>query len=260
MFVATFAHSRRYDAACCTSVSSPHERRTLTVLYGHSRAEWPVAPHVLDARYGHEPLCWRCPDCAHIVRVFVFWRAESARSVRFGSALSANHRWCGLVMIRLRVRSVSSRSGLARTSALLRCLKVSGASVLTRRSGRCKSTARRSRRYPPQPAHQGWYPWPSCTPPPWPPAQGPGVAGAVCAAQRCIGMHGAASRRGHGRRYGTVCDVPQACRARRGMLQPPSTIHCPACSPRPPKRWMDARRQEGESTDVFAGERSSRCR
>ena len=34
----------------------------------HSRAEWPVSPHVLHTRYGHEPLCWRCPGCAHIVQ------------------------------------------------------------------------------------------------------------------------------------------------------------------------------------------------
>ncbi len=34
----------------------------------HSRAEWPVSPHVLHTRYGHVPLCWRCPDCAHNVQ------------------------------------------------------------------------------------------------------------------------------------------------------------------------------------------------
>jgi hypothetical protein len=34
----------------------------------HSRAEWPVSPHVLHTRYGHVPLFWRCPDCAHNVQ------------------------------------------------------------------------------------------------------------------------------------------------------------------------------------------------
>ncbi len=48
-------------------------------------------------------------------------RAESACSVRFGSAASATRRWCGLVTIRRRVRFVPSRSGLARTSASSRC-------------------------------------------------------------------------------------------------------------------------------------------
>ena len=37
----------------------------------------------------------------------------------------------------------------------------------------------------------------------------------------------------HGRRHGTVCDVPQACRTRRGMLQPPSTLRHLQFSPRP---------------------------
>jgi hypothetical protein len=36
----------------------------------HSRAEWPVSPHVLHTRYGHVPLFWRCPDCAHSVQYF----------------------------------------------------------------------------------------------------------------------------------------------------------------------------------------------
>ena len=31
------------------------------------RAEWPVAPHVLHPRYGHEPICLAIVDCAHSV-------------------------------------------------------------------------------------------------------------------------------------------------------------------------------------------------
>ena len=61
----------------------------LTVLDGHSRAEWPVSPHVLHTRCGHVPLFWRCPDCAHSIQKFgqFFWfvRCESDPHV------SANH-------------------------------------------------------------------------------------------------------------------------------------------------------------------------
>ena len=31
------------------------------------RAEWPVSPHVLHPRYGHEPICLAIVDCAHSV-------------------------------------------------------------------------------------------------------------------------------------------------------------------------------------------------
>jgi hypothetical protein len=36
----------------------------------HSRAEWPVSPHVLPVhtRYGHEPILWPCPDCVRNVQ------------------------------------------------------------------------------------------------------------------------------------------------------------------------------------------------
>ena len=36
----------------------------------HSRAEWPVSPHVLPVhtRYGHEPIFWPCPDCVRNVQ------------------------------------------------------------------------------------------------------------------------------------------------------------------------------------------------
>ena len=47
----------------------------------------------------------------------------------------------------------------------------------------------------------------------------------------------------HGRRHGTVCDVPQACRTRRGMLQPPSTLRHLQFSPRPRHAGCDAPRR-----------------
>ena len=56
--------------SCCICASSVNEWRTLTVLDGHSRAEWPVAPHLLHSRYGHVPRFWRCPDCAQSVQYF----------------------------------------------------------------------------------------------------------------------------------------------------------------------------------------------
>ena len=74
-------HNLVARASCCCCVSSPHELHMPTVLNGHSRAEWPVAPHVLHTRYGHVPLFWRCPDCAHSIQKFgqSFWlvRCES---------------------------------------------------------------------------------------------------------------------------------------------------------------------------------------
>ena len=48
---------------------------------------------------------------------------------------------------------------------------------------------------------------------------------------------------GHGRQHGTVCDVPQACRRRRGMLQPPSTLRHLPFSPRPRHAGCDAPRR-----------------
>ena len=62
------SHASSLGRSICSCDSSPHELRMLTILVGHSRAEWPVAPHVLHTRYGHVLLCWRCPGCAHIVQ------------------------------------------------------------------------------------------------------------------------------------------------------------------------------------------------
>jgi hypothetical protein len=62
------SHASSLGRSICSCDSSPHELRMLTILVGHSRAEWPAAPHVLHTRYGHVLLCWRCPGCAHIVQ------------------------------------------------------------------------------------------------------------------------------------------------------------------------------------------------
>ena len=50
------SHTSSIARSCCICASSVHELRIPIVLDGHSRAEWPVAPHVLHTRYGHEPI------------------------------------------------------------------------------------------------------------------------------------------------------------------------------------------------------------
>ena len=64
------SHTSSLGRSCCICASSVHELTIVLdiVLDVHSRAEWPVAPHVLHTRYGHEPIFWRCPDCAHSVQ------------------------------------------------------------------------------------------------------------------------------------------------------------------------------------------------
>jgi hypothetical protein len=58
---------------------------------------------------------------------------------------------------------------------------------------------------------------------------------------RCVRRGRRDKSGGHGRRYGTVCDVQQACLTRRGMLQPPCTLrHHSARS----HGMLDLRRQE----------------
>ena len=116
------SHTSSLGRSCCICASSVNEWRTLTVLDGHSRAEWPVAPHVLHTRYGHVPLFWRCPDCAHSVQKFgqSFWmvRCESdPQSTTYGlyDAIIVTMRFPGFPL--------GLRSGLAWTSAsgLLLC-------------------------------------------------------------------------------------------------------------------------------------------
>jgi hypothetical protein len=127
----------------------------------------------------------------------------------------------------------------------------------TQRSGRCTSIVRadthRSRRT------RAGTPGPSCTPPPRPPAQGPGATGAVSAASGARrGRRGESARAWPPLRYGMrrATGMPRATRHAAAAIRHP----LPAVQPAPAKRWLDASRQEGESADVGAGERSSRCR
>jgi hypothetical protein len=76
---------------------------------------------------------------------------------------------------------------------------------------------------------------------------------------RCVRRRRRDKSGGHGRRYGTVCNVlPQACRTRRGMLQPPCTLHPAPCTV---KAVPTACRMRGakkrDSADVGAGVRIS---
>ena len=68
---------------------------------------------------------------------------------------------------------------------------------------------------------------------------------------------------GHGRRHGTVCDVPQACRTRRTMLYhappAPSAIQPTPATCRPAPATCRMRGAKRNSADVGAGVRSSRC-
>lgn len=54
-------HSKLEAVRC---IELPHALQRVL----HSRAEWPVAPHMLHSVRTRAPLSCRCPDCAHSVR------------------------------------------------------------------------------------------------------------------------------------------------------------------------------------------------
>ena len=84
------SHTSSLGRSFCSCDSSPHELRMLTILVGHSRAEWPAAPHVLHTRYGHVPLLLAMPRLrAHRT---IIWARCAAGTVRLRSTVTANHR------------------------------------------------------------------------------------------------------------------------------------------------------------------------